>query len=77
MLLIDDRPPPPAPEERPAWEPNWHVVAWIAVAAVVGFASFSAHGVVGAALMTAAFGALCRAFSVALPYGGGLTEWRQ
>ena len=72
MLLIDDRPP-----SRPAWQPNWHVVAWLAVTGVVGYASLSAHGALGAALMTAAFGALCRAFTLALPYGEGLTEHRQ
>ena len=72
MLLIDDRRP-----ARPPWRPNWNVMAWLAVTGVVGYASLAAHGILGAALMTAAFGALCRAFTVALPYGEGLTEHRQ
>jgi fatty acid desaturase len=72
MLLIDDR-----PEPRPPWRPNWRVVAWLVAAGVIGYASLSAHGALGAALMVVAFGAICRAFTVALPYGEGLTEWRQ
>jgi hypothetical protein len=74
MLLIDDR---PAPDERPPWRPNWHVVAWLAVTGVVGYAALSAHGALGAALTVVAFGGLCRVFTVALPYGEGLTEYRQ
>jgi hypothetical protein len=72
MLLIDDR-----PEPRPAWRPNWRVVAWLAAAAVIGYASLSAHGALGAGLLVVAFAALCRSITVALPYGEGLTEWRQ
>jgi hypothetical protein len=72
MLLIHER-----PEPRPAWRPNWRVVAWLAAAAVIGYASLAAHGALAAALTTAAFGAFCRAFTVALPYGEGLAEWRQ
>jgi hypothetical protein len=75
MLLIDDR--PPSPPERPPWEPNWHVVAWLVAAGVVGYAALNAHGAIGAGLLVVAFGVLCRALTVALPYGEGLTEHRQ
>jgi hypothetical protein len=74
MFLIDDR--PSQPDRRP-WEPNWHVVSWLVAVVVVGYASTVADGVLSAALLTAAFAAVCRALAVAIPYGGGLTEWKQ
>jgi hypothetical protein len=78
LMLIGDRPPPPEPvRERRAWEPNWAVVLWLAVAALLGFATAHAHGALELVLLLAAFAAGCRALAVAVPYPSGLREWRQ
>jgi hypothetical protein len=78
-MLIDTRDPPPGDrQERPAaWEPNWRVCAWVAVSGLVGFAALSAGGALETLLILVAFAAACRAVALALPYGGGLREWRQ
>ena len=75
-MLVHSQDPPPD-EGRAAWEPNWAVWLWVAIAVVVGFAALNADGAVGAALLFAAFYAGCRSLAQALPYGRGLTDWRQ
>ena len=74
MLVHEPREDPP---ERPEWSPNWRLWAWVAAAVVIGFAASVADGPIGFALTMASFGAGCRAVTVALPYGGGLSDWRQ
>ena len=74
MLVHEPREEPP---ERPAWSPNWRLWAWVLAAVVVGFAASSTDGAIGFALLMGSFAAACRAVTVALPYGGGLTDWRQ
>lgn len=77
LMLIHDEDRGPDPPERAAWEPNWRLWAWVLAAAVVAFAAVNTTGAVSALLVLTAFGLSCRALSEAIPYGGGLTEWRQ
>ena len=80
MLIHDEDPGSPADEDprRPApWEPNWRVWRWVLAAGVVGFAAENTVGAVSALLVLTAFGLCCRALDEALPYGMGLTDWRQ
>lgn len=80
LMLIHDEDPGPAPEgpQRPApWEPNWRLWAWVLAAAIVAFAATNSSGPVSALLVLTAFGLCCRALNEAIPYGAGLTEWRQ
>jgi hypothetical protein len=74
MLLIDTRTPPP---ERPAWEPNWRLWAWVAltIGALVGADSTS--GFVAYVLVCAGLGFACRAICVVTPSLDGLREYRQ
>jgi hypothetical protein len=78
MMLIDDRAPPPPPAESlPPWEPNWRVWWRVALAVALGAAAIWTSGL---AEVIAAFGALlaaCSAATAAIPYSGGLREWRQ
>ena len=79
-MLIHDEDPSPAPDGPPgraAWEPNWRLWAWVLAAAVVAFAAANTVGAVSTLLVLTAFGLCCRALNEAIPYGGGLTEWRQ
>jgi hypothetical protein len=78
LMLVHTREPPPDDGREPvAWEPNWRTWLWVAIAVVVGFAAVNADGGVGTLLIFGAFYAACRALAQALPYWGGLTEWRQ
>jgi hypothetical protein len=76
FLAYVHEPAPDSPEGRP-WDPNWRV--WrpgaAAVGALVGAGEF--HGAVGLALVLSAFALALRALDAALPYRGGLREWRQ
>lgn len=78
MLLIDDRTPPPSPDERPIWEPNWPMWTWIA-AAVATFATGSAtDGLAAVLLLFACVGCAAQAATRALPDSGdGLRDYRQ
>jgi hypothetical protein len=76
-MLIDDRPGAPSADERQPIEPNWRVCAWVAVAAVLGFAAAHAAGFVAYLLVCATVYAACRAVALGLDYMCGLTEWRQ
>jgi hypothetical protein len=65
------------PAHRPHWEPNWRVWRWLLTAVVVGFAASQSDGAVSVLLAFIVFGLVCRALSEALPWGDGLTDWRQ
>jgi len=77
MLVHSQEPSADGGRERPYWEPNWAVWTRVAIALVLGFAALSADGGVATLLIIAAFYAGCRAVAEAVPYTGGLTEWRQ
>jgi hypothetical protein len=77
LMLIDTRRPPPPDPGRAAWEPNWRLWAWVALAVVAAVGAHVAGGFPGYVLVCAAIGFACRAILVAFPYGGGLTEYRQ
>lgn len=80
LMLIHDGHPAPEPEgppERAPWEPNWRLWAWVLAAGIVGFGAANTAGAASTFLVLTAFGLCCRALGEALPYGGGLTEWRQ
>jgi len=78
MLLIDTRGPPPERRaERPAWEPNWRLWAWVALTIVAGVAADSTHGVVAYVLALAMMACACRALIVVLPPLDGLRDYRQ
>ncbi len=66
----------PGPRRQP-WEPNWRMWAWLALALVLGYASTLVQGAAGAGLVLVTFTAACKAAAVGLPYGTGLSEWRQ
>jgi hypothetical protein len=68
-----------APEQarRPHWEPNWRVWRWVLAALVTGFAAAHSGGALSVLLVFAVFALVCRALSEALPWGDGLSDWRQ
>ncbi len=68
-----------APEagDRPQWEPRWRVWRWVLVAVPLAYAAARSDGAVGTLLVLVVFGLVCQALAEALPYGRGLTEWRQ
>ena len=65
------------PDDRPVWQPNWRIWRWVLAAVVVAYAASRSDGAVGTLLVLVAFGLACQALAEALPYGRGLTEWRQ
>jgi hypothetical protein len=65
------------PDERPAWEPNWRIWRWIALAVPVLYAATEVKGAVEALLVLIVFGLVCRAAVEALPDGDGLRQHRQ
>lgn len=73
-MLIDTREPSP---ERPVWEPDWRVWGRALAAVALGFAAIETAGFASVLLLFAAIYLGCRAIDLALPYHGGLTEWRQ
>jgi uncharacterized membrane protein YdcZ (DUF606 family) len=77
LMLVHTRSPREEPPAQRHWTPNWPMWAWLAGAAVAAYAASAAEGALEAALAMVAFVAVCRALTVALPYGGGLSEWRQ
>jgi hypothetical protein len=74
-VLIDDRVPPQ--EERPALEPNWRVVGWLAVAAVLVYAGLHTTGFVAYLIICATVYSVCKALVSIGGYDYGLREWRQ
>ena len=46
-------------------------------AVLVAYAAARSDGAVGTLLVLVVFALACRALAEALPYGRGLTEWRQ
>jgi hypothetical protein len=78
FMLVDTRNPPPSPrEERPAWEPNWRLWGWVAIAIAAFVAADATAGIVAYALVLVAITSVCRAVSVILPPLDGLREYRQ
>jgi hypothetical protein len=77
LMLIDTRDQQPPPE-RPAWEPNWRLWAWVAlsIAAFVG-ADLTASGFAGYLFVCAGVAFVCRAICVITPSLDGLREYRQ
>ena len=67
----------PEPTHRPHWEPDWRVCRSLHAAVVIGFAASRSDGAVSVLLVFVVFGLVCRALSEALPWGDGLTDWRQ
>ena len=74
-MLIDDRVPPA--DERPAIEPNWRVVRWLAVAAVLVFAGVHTTGFTAYLIICATVYAVCKAGVSVRTYDFGLKDWRQ
>jgi hypothetical protein len=75
MMLIDTR--TPAPSGRPAWEPNWHLWAWVALTIGAFVAADATSGIVAYGLVCAAIGFACRAICVITPSLDGLRDYRQ
>lgn len=76
-MLIDDRLPPYSPPDRPVWEPNWRLLAWIAATVAAGAASALTAGIVSYVLLCLAVGCGGHAVTIGLPYGSGLRDYRQ
>jgi hypothetical protein len=79
MLLIDTRTPrPDRPDRaRAAWEPNWRLWTWVALAIGAGVGANSTSGLVAYALICATLVFVCEAVCVLLPNTFGLREYRQ
>ena len=78
MLLIDTRlPPPDPPAERAAWEPNWRLWAWVALAIASGAAADAATGILAYALVLVFVTCACRAVCVVLPPLDGMRNYKQ
>jgi hypothetical protein len=73
-MLIDTRTPPP---ERPAWEPNWRLWGWVAVAIGAFVGAEVTSGFVAYVLICATVGFVCQAVCVVMPNTFGLREYRQ
>ncbi len=65
------------PEDHPVWEPRWRVWRWVLAAVLVAYAAARSDGAVGTLLVLVVFALACRALAEALPWGRGLTDWRQ
>jgi hypothetical protein len=63
--------------DRRFWEPRWRVWRWVIAALVVGYAASRSGAALGTLLAFVVFGLVCQAVAEALPYGRGLSEWRQ
>jgi hypothetical protein len=74
-MLVDTRTPPPS--ERPAWEPNWRLWGWVALAVAAFVAAEETAGFVAYVLLCAALAFVCRAICVVTPSLDGLREYRQ
>ena len=77
VVLIDDRVPPPARDERRPIEPNWRVIGWLAAAAVLIFAGVHTTGFTAYLIICATVYAVCKAIVSIRTYDFGLREWRQ
>jgi hypothetical protein len=69
--------PDPAPEGRPAWEPDWRLWRWIIAAIACTIAAERSEGVVALVLVLAVFAFACKAVDELLPNSDGLREHRQ
>jgi hypothetical protein len=80
-MLIDTREPPPREPRprapRPAWEPNWRLWAWVALAIGAAVGADAATGPVAYLLVCATLAFACQAICVVLPRTFGLREHRQ
>jgi hypothetical protein len=74
-VLIDDR--VPGDRERQAIEPNWRLIGWLAVAAVLIYAGLHTSGFVAYLILCGTVYAICRALVSVRTYDFGLREWRQ
>jgi hypothetical protein len=74
-MLVDTRTPPPS--ERPAWEPNWRLWMWVALAVGAFAGAEATAGLVAYLLLCAALVFVCRAICVVTPSLDGLREYRQ
>jgi hypothetical protein len=73
-MLIDTRTPPP---ERPAWEPNWELLCWVALTIGAFVAADATSGLVAYLLVCAGLGFVCRALVLITPSLDGLRHYRQ
>jgi hypothetical protein len=73
-MLVDTRTPPP---ERPAWQPNWHLWAWVALTVAAFVVADVATGFAAYFLACAGLGCACRAICVVTPSLDGLRDYRQ
>ena len=69
--------PDPAPNGRPAWEPNWRLWRWVLAAIPLSIAADRSHGVVAFLLVLAVFTLVCKAVAELWPDGDGMSEYRQ
>jgi predicted lysophospholipase L1 biosynthesis ABC-type transport system permease subunit len=76
-VLIDDRLPPPSGHDRPIWEPNWRLWAWVLTALASAVGCFVTGGLLSYVLVCVALACGAHAVTRALPYGDGLREYRQ
>jgi hypothetical protein len=77
-VLIDDRTPPPSPDERPIWEPNWAMWLWIAAALGTFVTASATDGLASVVLLFACVGCAAHAATRALPdTSDGLRDYRQ
>jgi cytochrome c oxidase assembly factor CtaG len=77
MLMLIDTRGSSRRDERPVWEPNWRLWAWVAGTIVLFVAADSTPGVVSYVLVLGAVASACRAISVILPPLDGLRDYRQ
>jgi hypothetical protein len=76
-VLIDTRQPPPEPGERPVWEPDWRLCAWLA-AAIASFVGCSlSTGFTAYVLICVGVTCAAQALSRVLPNPFGMHEHRQ
>jgi hypothetical protein len=73
-VLIDDRLPD---DGHHPIEPNWRLIGWLAVAAVLVFAGIHASGFIAYLIICATVYAVCKAAVSVGSYEFGLREWRQ
>jgi len=79
FMLIDTRRPRPSEPspERAAWEPNWRLWGWVALAIGAFVGANVTTGFVAYLLVCAALGFACRALCVITPSLDGLRDYRQ
>jgi hypothetical protein len=79
LMLIDTReqPPPESPSDRPAWEPNWRLWAWVVLSIGTLVAADAVTGFAAYVLACVGLACVCRAICVVTPSLDGLREYRQ